>query len=1791
MGNFKQNIIVSLTVAMLLVGCGGGGGGSSSGGTTSTGGTGSKGPFKQGSTVIAYKLKSNGTRDTNVTTTTIDNKGTFNFSAMPWSGPTEFVIYGDYLNESTGSYMTLAPNKGISAIANITAGSSASVNINVLTNIAAKNIIAKMAAGTDINTAKSEAETSVKKLFNLDLGSGASLDDLDPTDASTNTKANTQLLLISSAILNTKNPEQVMQALADDMSDGSVDDKATVALDEVKRKIASVDLQQVAANMQQADIGVTNPPDNIESTLSGILAIDNNISFMPKFDVYRETPYISNEVTINGIYGGSGAISVSGGEYSINGATWTTMSGIVSNGQKVRIRVRSASTYSTKVTAILTIGGAQKPFSVTTQDDPFVADTSPANFDFGYIAEIRGGDTVSSSAVTIFGINAPTPISIRGGEYSINGAAWTTVSGTINNDDNVTVRGNASNIYGGLTTVSLTIGNKVGTFKIFTASEDTTPDPFSFSDATDQDLNATVSTPDITITGTSTNGSVIPVKIENGEYSLDSGSTWSSADTTIPDNTTIRVRGTAASTYSTTKEVKLTIGNVIGTFKIITKADPFVADTTPNALPTLVLVDQNLSDTITTPSFTISGINTQTDATIVGGSFDINRSGNFVTDANISNGDVIHIQQTTASTFNTAKTTTITIGGVTGILKTITIAKDTIPDTFGFETNASVNVGDTNVVSNTVTIIGINTDINISVSNGEYRINDGAWSTNPATISNGDTLTLRQPTVATEPETPKVTQLIVGSITTTFTTITRMNPPDINSTAVTSVYKNIYYDFMPKLLASSGSIQSWSIANKPSWAKFNTITGRLFGMPRASDVGSYNNITITGTNASGSDDISFNIEVKNHAPQANDINIGNIVKNSSFTGQLSATDDDNNETFVYKILDASNAHGDVNITDVVMGSYVYTPDNDYVGEGNFTYEVKDENNATSTGIVSLKVVERAITLIANDDTVTLSEDTNKTIDVMANDISKYDDGTNAPGTVVSVNDPHTQHGEVYVNSDNKIVYQPNSNYNGSDSINYTITSTTGTTATATVKVTVTPVNDNPVAHNDNVSTVDRQTSVLIDVLSNDTDIDGNNLSIKSVSNPLKGTVSIEGGKIRYTPTGRDAGLFSFTYTISDNYGGEATANVIVSVDANTSIAVARADNILSSIDIEQGSIDANLANARTILEAASNTDKSAKVALALLDFAEILNNSCINNIVDFDDSAIGVNYSKNLPKFIFSFLSTTDSVFDLKSSPSNFTTCTKSILDSAATGLKNASDKLAEVYVSDPNFVFIQGDTEISKSKADVMRATALLAASQLEYIAAHNFGIYSGNINEITKDIPNPYAQDQNITVTYRPIDVDPAYSWMSSYYYFAYDHSSNGVSYYYDTNGDGQPDGYLGTALSDSQAMLNNAKNYLIESASIARDINDTSDLANNIYNNLQSGSGVFDINDSNTSFTIDLNPLFVANSNANGAGNGIDAFDIAVNGKFTYDCNYDVYMSIINNNPTCTDGSPANVVPREVPRASDSDMDEVIKSVTIDGKTLTGDSMLMELFGDFDTVVYGYGWRENHKDARNEGNWFSQNGSTLTLRANYHNTDQAHGYSREELYTRIYDYPVTDVSMSFVPRIFNDQDSIAKIELKAELANYRGDHVGIETSMKASANSTNYVSTYVCLHEYASHDDFACYYRGFRINQNISTNNKYKFDISIEGNIVHFKAYDSNNQLMGENAFDFADINASVNGEYNSIIDPSDSKPDQNISVYNQAFNKIFLRARNDHGSAVNSNASPTVVDIVDIQTVKQ
>lgn len=136
-------------------------------------------------------------------------------------------------------------------------------------------------------------------------------------------------------------------------------------------------------------------------------------------------------------------------------------------------------------------------------------------------------------------------------------------------------------------------------------------------------------------------------------------------------------------------------------------------------------------------------------------------------------------------------------------------------------------------------------------------------------------------------------------------------------------------------------------------------------------------------------------------------------------------------------------------------------------------------------------------------------------------------------------------------------------FSGTASFRFTASDGSRTSTPATVTIAVAAVNDAPVAVADSARTA-TGTPVLLDVLANDRDADGNPLSITAVGSAANGTVQIQNGQVLYSPNAGFTGSDSFTYAIADGAGGTAQASAAITVEA------AGAPSTTTSLTFRQG---------------------------------------------------------------------------------------------------------------------------------------------------------------------------------------------------------------------------------------------------------------------------------------------------------------------------------------------------------------------------------------------------------------------------------------------------------------------------------------------------------------------------------------------------------------------------------------------------------------------------------------------
>lgn len=135
-------------------------------------------------------------------------------------------------------------------------------------------------------------------------------------------------------------------------------------------------------------------------------------------------------------------------------------------------------------------------------------------------------------------------------------------------------------------------------------------------------------------------------------------------------------------------------------------------------------------------------------------------------------------------------------------------------------------------------------------------------------------------------------------------------------------------------------------------------------------------------------------------------------------------------------------------------------------------------------------------------------------------------------------------GTVELDTSGRGRYIPDPDANGSDQFSYEACQG-GACESGTVSIEIIPVNDDPVAIADQ-STTDASAQVLIDVLGNDVDVDGDQLTVATVDSPAWGSTTTDGSSVTFDPLGNSGGV-SFAYQACDASGACATATVTVTV--------------------------------------------------------------------------------------------------------------------------------------------------------------------------------------------------------------------------------------------------------------------------------------------------------------------------------------------------------------------------------------------------------------------------------------------------------------------------------------------------------------------------------------------------------------------------------------------------------------------------------------------------------------------
>jgi len=237
------------------------------------------------------------------------------------------------------------------------------------------------------------------------------------------------------------------------------------------------------------------------------------------------------------------------------------------------------------------------------------------------------------------------------------------------------------------------------------------------------------------------------------------------------------------------------------------------------------------------------------------------------------------------------------------------------------------------------------------------------------------------------------------------------------------------------------------------------------------------------------------------------------------------------------------------------GGYNYYPPANFIGTDYHIYQICDNYNPSLCADAFLTIVITPV----NDPPIAKSnnDETNENIPLvmndpdfglLPNDIDRDDELQATPITTMT-----KQGGFITVYTDGTYKYYPPIGFAGDDEYEYTVSEKARTTpqfATATLFLTVHPLNNPPIAVNDETETSEDTPVTGVTVLYNDDDPDGDNLSINTtpIEPTRNGSVVIHpDGTYTYTPNEHYNGKDEFVYETCDPQGLCARATVVITI--------------------------------------------------------------------------------------------------------------------------------------------------------------------------------------------------------------------------------------------------------------------------------------------------------------------------------------------------------------------------------------------------------------------------------------------------------------------------------------------------------------------------------------------------------------------------------------------------------------------------------------------------------------------
>ena len=390
-----------------------------------------------------------------------------------------------------------------------------------------------------------------------------------------------------------------------------------------------------------------------------------------------------------------------------------------------------------------------------------------------------------------------------------------------------------------------------------------------------------------------------------------------------------------------------------------------------------------------------------------------------------------------------------------------------------------------------------------------------------------------------------------------FATFRRLNyPPQIHSSTETLNEDQSFEGKLTAIDPNDKDIITFSIIQQPLHGSINlnAQTGNYVYQPSNNYNGTdtFQYIANDGLLSSDFATIDLNILPVNDAPEAHS-DSWSAKEDVSTSYTLTAHDVDN-DNFTYEIL-SQPEKGQLTLTDAEKGYCVFRPYDNVVGQDTFTFKVNDGYLDSNDATIQIFISSENDPPVIAAQNLTIDEDTPYTIILAVNDpendplfFNMLLTGQNGNATIID-----------YING--VVIYTPRPDISGEDFFVYSVTDNQSEAQSATVTVTIKPVNDPPVALQQQID-IFANASMTITLTAYDIDSPAQGFTYEIKEMPEHGYATGFPPAITYKPNNNYTGADQLTFAVNDSEGGSDTGMIIFNVLSPPDI-IGNEDNDLS----------------------------------------------------------------------------------------------------------------------------------------------------------------------------------------------------------------------------------------------------------------------------------------------------------------------------------------------------------------------------------------------------------------------------------------------------------------------------------------------------------------------------------------------------------------------------------------------------------------------------------------------------